>query len=78
MVKKILESFATFQNKGSGWRFKKIIKLEIHISKYRIIGGSSYIPLSEYLKNKKAIINIKNNDEECFKWSVTRALHMKE
>ena len=30
------------------------------------------------MKNKKAIINIKNNDKECFKWSVTRALHMRE
>ena len=41
MLKKILESFATFQNKGNGWRFKKIVKLELYISKYRIIGRSS-------------------------------------
>src|SRR5678815_4473154 len=37
--------------------------------------GSSYIPLPEYLANKKAIINMKNEDEECFKWCVTRALN---
>ena len=42
---------------------------------YKPLKGSSYIPLPEYLANKKAIINMKNEDEECFKWCVTRALN---
>ena len=29
----------------------------------------------ESLANKKAIINLKNTDNKCFMWSVTRALH---
>ena len=33
--------------------------------------------LPEYLKNKKAIINMKNQDNECFKWCVLRALYPK-
>ena len=78
MTNKIVESFVKFQNEGSGWIFKGIKKLELFVSKYKVIGGSSYIPLSEYLRRKKAIVNIKNHDTKCFKWSVTRALHMKE
>ena len=37
--------------------------------------GSSYIELPEPLANKKAIINLKNTDNKCFMWSITRALH---
>ena len=61
---KILGSLATFQRNGSNWGFGKMKKVELYISRYRLIGGSSYIPLSPFLKN---------DDEECFKWSVARA-----
>ena len=71
----ILEFFDTFQNNGSGWVFKSIVSLEIHTVKYQPIGGSSYIPLPEYLAKKQALINLKNNDDQCFKWAVTRAIN---
>ena len=29
----------------------------------------------EFLAAKKAIINLKNEDDECFKWAITRALN---
>ena len=39
------------------------------------LGGSSYIPLPKFLAAKKAIVNLKNEDDECFKWAITRALN---
>ena len=63
---------------GSGWEFLKVIKLVLHTTKWEPIYGSSYIPLDPYLANKKAIINMKNQDEECFKWCVLRALYPKD
>ena len=43
--------------------------------KYEPLGGSYYIPLPAFLAAKKAIINLKNEDDECFKWVITRALN---
>ena len=63
-----VEFFDTFQNNGSGWVFKSIASLEIHTVKYKPMGGSSYIPLPKYLADKKALINLKNDDQQCFKW----------
>jgi len=40
--------------------------------------GSSYIPLPQKLAKKKAIINLKNEDNQCFKWAVARALNAKQ
>ena len=75
MVGMVLENMANYQRQGSGWRFKSLISLDIHTVKYEPIKGSSYIPLPPKLAKKKAIINLKNKDDHCFKWCVTRALH---
>ena len=63
---------------GSGWRFEKVIKLVLHTTRWDPINAGSYIELPEVLKNKHAIINMKNQDEECFKWCVLRALNPKD
>ena len=66
MVEEIIEKFENFNKRGSGWRFKKILGLEIHLVKWKPLGGFSWLPLPDFLKNKNAIINIKNLDEKCF------------
>ena len=63
---------------GSGWRFKKVIKLVLHTTRWEPLYGSSYMPLDPYLANKKALINMQNEDEKCFMWSVLRALYPKD
>ena len=63
---------------GSGWDFLGVIKLVLHTTKWEPIYGSSYIPLDPYLANKKAIINMQNEDDKCFMWSVLRALYPKD
>src|SRR5688572_23095051 len=72
---KITETMASFQMRGNNWRFRAVVKLDINTVIYKPLKGSSYIPLPEYLASKKAIINLKNDDDECFKWCVTRALN---
>ena len=36
--------------------------------------GSSYIPLPDVLKHKKAIINVKNHDDNCLRYALRSAL----
>ena len=76
MKETVLESLAKFQRQGSNWRFRSVfLSLDIHTVKYEPLGGSSYIPLPAFIAAKKAIINLKNEDDECFKWAITRALN---
>ena len=44
------------------------------VAKYKPLKGSSYIDLPQQLKLKKAIVNVQNKDQQCFKWSVLAAL----
>ena len=68
----------SYQEAGSAWNFKEVDKLEIHTVEYNPTSGSSYIPLPDWISNKKAIVNIKNKDEKCFLWCILRYLYPKE
>ena len=63
---------------GSGWVFVEVENLTLHTSIWDPINAGSYIDLPKELKNKKAIINMQNEDDECFKWCVLRALYPKD
>jgi len=52
---------------GSGWRISAVHSLHVDIAKYKPLKGTSYFPLPPYLKNKKALINVKNNDFQCLR-----------
>ena len=61
---------------GSGWIVDRIKDMYIDISNYEPLAGSSYIILPPELNNpKKGLINLKNKDNECFKWYHTRFLN---
>ena len=77
MADRVLEAMATFQRDGSNWTFKSIICLEIHTVAYEPLKGNSYILLPPKLAQKKAIINMNNEDDKCFTWSVLRALNLR-
>ena len=75
MVAKMLESFATYLKNGSGWMLKRVVRLDITLSRLRSLRGSSHIPLPKVIAKRRALINMENDDEECFKWAVTRTLN---
>jgi len=47
-----------------------IVKMDLFIAKVQTLNGKSYKELPDFIKNKKAIINIKNDDNLCFLYSV--------
>ena len=52
MIIEILGNLIIYQKKGSGWYFKEVKRLEIHIVEYKPIKGSSCIPLPEFILKK--------------------------
>ena len=62
----------------NGFTLDKIMHLYINVHRLVLTVGSSYTELQGWIKNKKAVINPQNRDEECFKWAVAGALHHKD
>ena len=64
--------------RDSKFVFDRIIHMDIDFHRLILTRGSSYIPLPDWLAKKKAIINPKNSDLECFKWAVIAAMRWEE
>ena len=74
-TEKISKDISEYQKNGSGWTLKKIVKMIIKVTKYQIVRGAGFSELPKFITSKKTVINIKNEDDMCFKYAVTRALH---
>ena len=63
----ILYRIDNWINEASAWTDETIKSQYINISTYRTLIGSSYVKLPIELRSpKKVLINIKNNDQNCF------------
>ena len=60
---------------GSGWTVTKVLNVYLYFAKYTPLKVGSYIDLPKYLKEKKAIVNVQNTDQQCLKWALLSALH---
>ena len=78
MEETVLKQLGKFQSLRSNSRFHSVLSLDLHTVKYVPLGSSSYIPLPKFLAAKKAIINLKNEDNECFKLALARTLNTVE
>ena len=76
MVDEIEAAIQKTENaEGTGWVLESIIDIKLYTAEWIPLSASSYMELPTYLKNKKAIINMKNQDNKCFLWCILRALN---
>ena len=61
--------------KGSSYAFESVDLVHYILHKISLNRGRSYIDSPDWIKNKKATINPKNKDNECFKYAITTALN---
>ena len=72
----ILNKIAQWVSEGSGWTIQSVDNHYLNIVKYQPMNGSSYIELPPELRNSaKGLINMKNEDNECFRWCHIRHLN---
>ena len=72
----IINKIAVWISEGSGWTVKSVDNHYLNVMKYRPMKGSSYIQLPEEINhNMNGLTNIKNNDNECFRWCHIRHLN---
>ena len=72
----ILNMIAKLISEGSGWTVESVDNHYLNIVQYQPMKGSSYIKLPQELRNSaKGLINMKNEDNECFRWCHIRHLN---
>ncbi|KAK3740268.1 hypothetical protein RRG08_031987 [Elysia crispata] len=71
---RVLETLEKWTQRGSGWAVVQFHTLWLDIARYQPLRGGSYIQLPAAVKNKKAVVNVKNNDDHCLRWALRSAL----
>ena len=75
----ILNGIAVWLSEGSGWTIRSLDEHYINTVVYDPLKGSSYIPLPVELRNSsRGLVNLKNEDNECFRWCHIRYLNPKK
>ena len=78
-AQEILNIIAIWISEGSGWSIMAVENHFLNLVKYVPMKGSSYIQLPHELRNSaKGLLNIKNEDNECFRWCHIRHLNPQE
>ena len=76
MVDQMNNSIQIFSTGGSGFDVHKIDHLDINFNKFKPIRGSSYIDTPSALVGNHFLLNIRNNDNKCFAYSVLAAMFL--
>ena len=75
----ILNGIGVWVSEGSGWTISNIDEHYINTVVYEPTKGSSCIPLAVGLRNStKGLVNLKTDDNECFRWCHIRYLNPQE
>ena len=71
-----LKRIAEWLSEGSGWVIVEILNHFVNVVSYIRLRGNSHIPLPKELRNsKKGSINLKNEDNQYFRWCHIRHLN---
>ena len=60
---------------GSDFNFESANRLDYKLHKIKLKRGESYVKSPEWIRNKRATINPKNEDDNCFQYALTVALN---
>ena len=73
------EKIQNWTHESSGWNVHAILHHQLFISEITPCKSSSYFPLpKELINTTRGLINIPNNDNECFRWCLVRYLNKKQ
>ena len=60
---------------NSRFRSDEVLLLDINFHQLNLTRGCSYLPLPDWMANKRSVVNHQNeSDKKCFKWAVTATL----
>jgi hypothetical protein len=78
LLLEIHETIESWDNNEGYWHLVNVVNIDFKLREYKPLSGSSYIELPVWINNKKATINIKNEDQKFFKYCLQYDKHKNE
>ena len=67
---KLISSIDKYELRGSGWVLHSLESLDMALVEYRPLKIGTFVPTPTALKCKRVIVNLRNNDNKCFLYSI--------
>lgn len=70
--------FINFLEKLEGTAYfnaERVLQLDMSVAMFKDRAGGSYIESPKWIQNKKAVINVRNEDDRCLEWALLSALY---
>jgi len=64
-----------WNRRGSNFNTERVSRFVLSVHPFHPLHGSTFVRKLEFLAKKHCFINVQNNDEKCFVWSVLSALY---
>ncbi|XP_025264481.1 uncharacterized protein LOC112637930 [Camponotus floridanus] len=68
-------SLEKFQERDSGWALSRILDLTVNVNVYNPMRARCHVQVPREFQMKRAMVNVRSDDEACFAWSVIAALY---
>ncbi|XP_025264636.1 uncharacterized protein LOC112638002 [Camponotus floridanus] len=75
VVGDIVASLKEFQERDSGWALSRILDLTVNVNVYNPMRAGCHVRVPREIQMKRAVVNVRSDDEACFAWSVVAALY---
>ena len=76
IAKQLENRIETYEGTGSGWVIANLVSLDTTIWQLDPLRASSYHALPKWIQDTLCVLNIKNNDQLCFKYAVLAGLYL--
>ncbi|XP_071581757.1 uncharacterized protein [Temnothorax nylanderi] len=70
-----LAGLDVFQERDSGWALSRILNLMVNVNKCNLMHAGCWVEIPRWIKLKRAVINVRSNDNACFAWAIIFALY---
>jgi len=71
----LLNFIEVYERNGSGWILSYLEALDITVWELDPLRASSYHKLPAWIVSKRAVTNVKNTGNDCFKWAFLAGMH---
>ena len=71
--RQLLNLVEIYEHNGSGWVFSHLTSLQLTL--WHLDPLCAFVPLPQWIRDKKATTNIIGTGDDCFKWAVLAGMH---
>ena len=71
----LLNIIEVYEHNGSGWVFSNFASLQLTLWHLDLLRASTFVPLPQWIREKKAVVNVTGTGDDCLKWAVLAGMH---